>query len=164
MPKPKSAKFAAMLLRLWHAAIAGGFLVAYLTADEDTYAIHLFSGYVVLAAVALRILVGLVAPTGSQWRLPRPSFAATLAWLRARRGRNPLFAWIAALLLIVIGAAAGSGAIADSQTWMEHIHEGLANASLWVVFAHIAVVLVLYNARRLADWTRHLFSTKETAR
>lgn len=164
MPKPKSAKYASMLLRLWHASIAGGFLVAYLTADEDTYAIHLFSGYVVLAAVILRILVGLIAPRDSMWRLPRPSLAGTLVWLRQHRGRNPLFAWIAAALLALIGAAAASGAIADQFTWMEHIHEALANASLWAVYAHIAVVVVLYNGRRLADWIKHLLSAKETAR
>lgn len=62
MAKFSIAKLSLPLLRLWHAALAGGFLVAYLTADEDTYALHLFAGYVVLAAIAVRLLVGVFAP------------------------------------------------------------------------------------------------------
>src|SRR3546814_3678244 len=65
------------LLRLWHAVFAGGFLVAYLTADEDTYAMHQFAGYVVLAALALRLAVGLLTPVGHPLRLPRPDRKST---------------------------------------------------------------------------------------
>ena len=162
MPKPKPAKYASMLLRLWHAIIAGGFLVAYVTADEDTYALHLFAGYVVLAAVVARVAVGLIAPHGSLWRLPRPSIAGTRAWLRTRRGRNPLFGWIAAALLIAIGIAAGSGAIADVVTWIEDFHEGAGETALWVVLAHIGMVIVLYNGRRIAAWIKLHLAGKET--
>lgn len=150
--KPGRRRYGFLLLQLWHSVLAGGFVVAYLTADEDTYAMHLFSGYVVLAAIALRLVAGIVAPAGSPWRLPRPSLAGALAWLRTRHGRNPLFAWIAAALLGAIGVAAASGAIADSVTWIEDFHEGAAEAALWVIAAHIAVVVAIYNGRRLADW------------
>ena len=44
-----------LMLKLWHAWLAGGYLVAYVTADEDTYAMHLFAGYAVLAAIAVLI-------------------------------------------------------------------------------------------------------------
>src|SRR3546814_9516429 len=40
MPAQALRRHAFTLLRLWHAVFAGGFLVAYLTADEDTYAMH----------------------------------------------------------------------------------------------------------------------------
>lgn len=42
------------ILLVFHAAISGAFLVAYLTGDEDTYGMHVFSGYTVLGAIAVR--------------------------------------------------------------------------------------------------------------
>ena len=54
-----NARWEFRLLRLWHAALAGGFLVAYVTADEDTYAMHVFSGYWVVGAIASRLLLAL---------------------------------------------------------------------------------------------------------
>ncbi|MBF0392938.1 MAG: hypothetical protein HQL38_09675, partial [Alphaproteobacteria bacterium] len=53
------------LLRPWHAVLAGGFLVAWATGDEDYYSMHVFAGYVVLAAIAVRLAA---APA---LRLPR---------------------------------------------------------------------------------------------
>ncbi|MCW0235368.1 MAG: hypothetical protein OJJ21_17345 [Ferrovibrio sp.] len=145
-------KYAFTLLHLWHAVLAGGFLVAYITADEDTYAMHLFAGYTVLAAIAVRLLVGMLAPAGNVWHLPRPSLSATLAWFGRRRGRNPFFAWFAVTLLGMVGLAAASGAIADVVTWMEDLHEGIAETSLWVIFGHIAFVITIYNGRRIVTW------------
>ncbi|WP_374304233.1 hypothetical protein [Ferrovibrio sp.] len=152
MAKLNIAKLSLPLLRLWHAVLAGGFLVAYLTADEDTYAMHLFAGYIVLAAIAIRLLAGIFAPQGNLWRLPRPSIGGTLAWFGRRRGRNPFFAWFAVALLGFVGLAAATGAIADFVTWMEDLHEGVAETALWVIFGHIAFVIVIYNGRRIAAW------------
>lgn len=145
-------KYAFILLHLWHAVLAGGFLVAYVTADEDTYAMHLFAGYTVLAAIAIRLLVGMLVPAGNIWRLPRPSLSATLAWFGRRRGRNPFFAWFAVALLGSVGLAAGTGALADAVTWLEDLHEGIAETSLWVIFGHIAFVTAIYNGRRIVAW------------
>lgn len=136
-------------LRLWHAWLAGGFVVAFLTGDEDTYAMHLFSGYAVLAAVAVRLIAGLMAPAGSPWRLPRPSLSALRRWWRDGLGRNPLFAWLGAAVLAAAGLAAVTGALADPWQGWEHLHEGLSEAALWPVFAHIAFVLYVFAGRRL---------------
>lgn len=144
-----SPKLQHHLLKLWHAWIAGGYLVAYVTADEDTYDMHLFAGYAVLAAIAVRLLAGLIAPSTSPWRLPRPGFRSSLAWLAARKGRNPLFAWFAAALLAIIGLAALSGAFADGAAWLEDPHEAVSEASLWVIFGHIAFVTFMYGGKRL---------------
>ncbi len=143
------------LLKLWHAWLAGGYLVAYVTADEDTYAVHMFAGYAVLAAVAVRLLAGVLATSGP-WRLPRPGIAAGLSWLASRKGRNPLFAWFAAVLLAAIGCAATLGALADGMTWLEDPHEAVAEASLWVIAGHIAFVTYMYGGKRwlirAKDW------------
>lgn len=143
-----SPKLQHALLKLWHAWVGGGFVVAYLTADEDTYAMHQFAGYAVLAAIIARLLVAAAAPAGPL-RLPRPSLAALGRWLAERRGRHPLFAWFAVALLAMVGLAAVSGAGADVVTWLEDPHEAVAEASLWVIFAHIAFVAFIYGVKRL---------------
>lgn len=144
-----SPKLQLALLKIWHAWLGGGFLVAYVTADEDTYAMHLFAGYAVLAAVMVRLLAAALAPASGPLRLPRPSLRALGAWLFVRKGRHPLFAWFAVALLAIIGLAAASGAVADVATWMEDPHEAVAEASLSVIFGHIAFVTFVYGGKRL---------------
>lgn len=141
-----------LLLKLWHAWIGGGFLVAYVTADEDTYAMHQFAGYAVLAAVVVRLLAAALAPAAGPLRLPRPSLKTLVGWFAARRGRHPLFAWFAVALLAMVGVVAASGAIADVVPWLEHPHEAVAEASLWLIFGHIAFVVYIYGGKRL--WAR----------
>ena len=155
-----SARVQHALLKAWHAWLAGSFLVAYVTADENTYAMHQFAGYAVLAAIVARLVGGLLAPAGSPLRLPRPDLRAAWAWLSTRKGRHPLFAWFAAALLAVVGLAALTGALADNAAWMEHPHEAIAEASLWVIFAHIAFVTYMYAGKR---WLGRIHP-KESAR
>jgi cytochrome b len=143
------------LLKAWHAWLAGSYLVAYLTADEDTYAMHLFAGYAVLVAILARLAVGLLAPAGSPLRLPRPDLQAARAWLSTHKGRHPLFAWLAALLLAVVGVTAVTGVFADNAAWMEHPHEAVAEASLWAIVAHVAFVAWMYAGKR---WLGRRFS------
>jgi cytochrome b len=162
-----SPKLQHALLKVWHAWVGGGFLVAYLTADEDTYSMHLFAGYAVLAAIVVRLLVAMLAPSNGPMRMPRPSLAALRQWLSERRGRHPLFAWFAVALLAIVGLVAASGAVADFATWMEDPHEAVAEASLWVIFGHIAFVTYIYAGKRLWNRLLSLFSTviaKEPAR
>lgn len=157
MPAQFLRRQAFTLLRIWHAVFAGGYLVAYLTADEDTYAMHQFAGYLVLAALAVRLAFGLLTPVGHPLRLPRPSWSDIRTWLGRRRGRNPLFACFAVALLAVIGVAAVSGAIADYLPPVEDLHEAVAESSLWLIFAHIAFVTVMYSGRRLKTWLADLW-------
>jgi hypothetical protein len=131
--RPHRYEFAA--LRLWHAVLAGGFVVAYVTADEDTYAMHLFAGYLVLAALALRLAVGVLAPESSPLRL-------------ARR-RKAVFNWMAAVVLAAVAAAGLTGWLADAVPAVEDLHEGLSQTSLWVVVGHGALVWFLMGGRAL---------------
>lgn len=148
MSNPFAGKTQLTLLTAWHAWLAGAFLVAYLSAGEDGYAVHQFAGYAVLAAIATRLAAGLVASTGSPWRLPRPSWRAARAWLSTRKGRHPLLAAFATVLLSVVGIVALSGALADGTTWLEDPHEAIAEASLWLVVAHIMFVTCIYAGRK----------------
>ena len=155
--RPSRRKTPAKLLFLFafHATLAGSFLVGYLTGDEDTYGMHQFAGYTALAALVVRVAVALAAKAGPL-RFPRPSPRATLDWLarllagdvRARGQRSPLLAWMAVAVLAVVGAAAATGAVADFVTPVEHLHEAIAEASLAVVLAHIALVFALHGLKK----------------
>jgi cytochrome b len=148
MASPFSARLQLALLKAWHAWLAGGFMVAYLTAGEDSFAMHRFAGYTVLAAIALRLLAGLLVRAPGPLRLPRPSWQAAREWWAKGKGRHPLFAWLAAALLAGVGAVALSGAIADFVTWLEHPHEAMAELSLWLIVGHVAFVTWMYAGRR----------------
>jgi cytochrome b561 len=162
--KPKAIEFS--ILFGWHALLSGAFIVAYLTGDEDTYAMHQLAGYTVLTALALRLIAALVAPQGSPLRLRRPDVAP----IRARAARvfagsnglaadrrptaspsRSLFAVMAAVLLIVISATAGSGAIADFMPRVEDVHAALGELVLWIVLAHVAIVMGVHG---LPKWQR----------
>ncbi|GAB3123930.1 hypothetical protein GCM10027256_18850 [Novispirillum itersonii subsp. nipponicum] len=143
--KKRSTQIA--VLRLWHAVLAGGFVVAWATGDENTYALHQFSGYVVLAALMVRGLIAAFSPADSLLGWPKLSRAQVWDWLAIRRGRNPLFAGLALALLATVAATAASGAIADWVTWMEHPHEAASDITLAVIFAHIAFVFYQYGGR-----------------
>lgn len=153
-PRPVSApaKWEFLVLRLWHAALAGGFVVAYVTADEDTYSMHLFSGYWVIATLALRLVMALVGSDKGPLRLPRPSLAAIRDKLAGKPGRNPLFAWMAGLLLPALALGGLSGIIADALPAAEDLHEGLAEAGLWLVLAHAAIIAWIFQGRRIREY------------
>lgn len=158
--KPTPLETAVLLA--FHAAVSGTFIVAQMTGDEDTYVLHQVAGYTALAAIAVRALAGLAAPMGSPLRLPRPSLAALGDWLArlvsgedaARRMRSPLYAWMAAILLAMIGAAAASGAVADVVPAMEDLHEALGEFSLPIVIGHVALVLLLHALKAPPAWLR----------
>lgn len=125
-------------LMLWHATFSGGFIVAYVS--QDLYAVHLFAGYVVLIAVIVRLLAGWVARPKSPLALTNPLQATRLWFEKLKSGskaRNPLLAWIAAAMLLSIGLAALTGAMADLLSVFKHLHEGIAEFTPVVIFAHI---------------------------
>ena len=137
-----SNRIQSQFLMLWHATFSGGFIVAYLS--EDIYAMHLFSGYLVLTAVIVRVLAGLWARPKSPLSLPNP-MNATRIWLKkvsaGGKARNPLLAWIAMALLGVVGLAALTGGMADIFPALDDLHEAVAEFTPVVIFGHIGIVL-----------------------
>lgn len=147
--RPRAIEFS--LLYGWHALLSGAFIVAYLSSDEDTFAMHQFAGYTVLAALALRVIVGVFVAEGSPLRLPRPTLTPIREWVDgALHGRSqplprrPLLSLAAVVLLMFVGAAAGSGAIADFVPPIEHLHEAIGELAPWFVLGHVAMVVALY--------------------
>jgi len=150
-PRSTPAKWEFLALRLWHAALAGGFVVAYVTADEDTYNMHVFSGYWVVTALALRLAMALAGSGKGPLGLPRPSLAAIRDKLAGKPGRNPLFVWMAALLLPALALGGLSGIVADLLPIAEDLHEGIAEAGLWLVLAHAAIIAWIFQGRRIRE-------------
>lgn len=157
-PRKPSRSQIAFLLG-FHAVISGAFLVSYLTGDgDDAYFMHVFAGYAVLAALAVRLAVGMLAGPGNMLRLPRPDWPSIARYIRrvaaldrtAFLGRSPLHGVMAVVLLIGVGTAAVSGAVADFLVRIEDIHEALGEAALYIVLGHIALVLALHGLKRLA--------------
>jgi cytochrome b len=155
--KPNSREIAFLLA--FHAILSGSFIISYLTGDEDTYGMHVFTGYTVLSALGLRLLIGMFMPAGSPLRLPRPSPKWTWDYLgrlvtgdaAARGERSPLHAWMATGLLVGVALAAITGVAADFRPRLDDLHEFLANSALFIVFAHIALVLGLHGLKRWAS-------------
>lgn len=128
------------LVRLWHALLLGGFVVAYLTGDEDTYAMHLFAGWLVVGVVVLRLVAGLLAPDNSPLKLIRPN-------------RPRLFTLSIVAALAVTAVAGLTGVAADALPMVEDLHEALAETSLWVALAHVAAAVVVFKGRKwLSRW------------
>lgn len=61
-----------------------------------------------------------------------------------RRERSPLYAWMAAILLIATALAAVSGAITDFVPKLDDLHEALGEIALYVALGHIAIVAALH--------------------
>lgn len=155
--KPTGAQIAFLLG--FHAVISGAFLVSYLTGDgDDAYFMHVFAGYAVLVALAARLAVGMLAGPGSMLRLPRPDWSAITRYIgriaafdrTVFLGRSPLHGLMAVVLLVGVGVAAASGAVADFLVRIEDLHEALGEAALYIVLGHIALVLALHSLKRLA--------------
>jgi len=139
MDAPITGKHRQTFLRMWHAWALGAFAIAYLTAEDASYAMHRFAGYAVLAAIVIRVLATM------------PSL------LPLARNRPPLFAWTAVAVMGGAGLAAATGALADAFKGMENLHEAVAEASLWVIVGHAAVAFALFGGgRQAAAWLSRL--------
>jgi cytochrome b len=144
MIKPRAVAF--HLLLLWHGLLAGGYTVAFLTA-EGSHALHEFAGYLVLGLLVLRLVVASLVSGEGSWALPWPgralwrSFLSRLrsSELEVFRQRTPLVPLSAFAILATLVFAAVTGLAADAWRW-EDLHEGIAEATLTLVLFHLGLV------------------------
>jgi cytochrome b len=150
--------------RMFHWLFALSFLGAYLTAEGEHFRLlHVTLGYTMAGLLAFRVLYGMFGPRqarlGALWR----KLAGAPAWLRAlahtrspgqvnwRQGQNLLMALaVVALLVMVIPLTlTGYGAYNEwAGDWLNGLHELAGNAVLFVVLAHIGLILMLSLLRR----------------
>ena len=140
-------------VRLGHWLMVGGFALAWLTGDSETFRlVHVIAGATVLAVASFRLPWGFIGsryarfvdfvrgPTGGR------SYAMSLLKLQPEHhvGHNPAGGWAIVLLLglgILTGLAGWAIYNDIGGHWLEELHEGLAAAMLTVVIVHVAGVV-----------------------
>lgn len=114
--RPGPVKVWDPVVRIGHWVLAGGFLTAYLTAEENQ-PVHVVAGYVVAAVVAVRIVWGIVGTKHARFASFVRGPGAVLGYLgglasgKSKRsiGHNPAGAAMIVALLLSIGGTAISG-------------------------------------------------------
>lgn len=153
------------LVRIFHWSLAGFFFIAYLTEDE-LLTIHVYAGYAVLGLILFRLVWGLIGTRHARFSDFVTSPTEAMRYLgrlitgRARHytGHNPaggamIVALLASLALtgffgMALIAGDGNGPLAGtfiagwSGEWVEEAHEIFANITLFLVFLHVAGVLI----------------------
>jgi cytochrome b len=155
-------------VRIFHWGLVFAFIVAYLT-EEDILSIHTLAGYVVLGLLSLRLVWGFIGPRYARFSDFTYSISSIRNFLkdtlsfRARRylGHNPAGGAMILLLIIsllltsftglaiyAVAEQAGplAGILTNSSEFMEdaleETHEFFANFTLFLVFIHIAGVII----------------------
>lgn len=140
-------------VRLGHWLMVGGFIIAWLTAESETFRlVHAVSGGMVLAVATFRLPWGLIGSRYARFvdfvRGPTAlkEYAAGLLKLEPEHhvGHNPAGGWAIVLLLglgILTGLAGWANYNDLGGNWLEELHEGLAATMLTVVFVHLIGVV-----------------------
>ena len=132
------------LVRIGHWVLAGGFLLAYLTAEENQ-GVHVLAGYTVAVVVGVRVIWGIIGTHHARFANFVKGPGAVLGYLgglftgRSRRslGHNPAGAAMILALLPGVGRTAVSGmalyAIEEGKGplagWIAPAAEGAAGAA-----------------------------------
>ena len=142
------------IVRLFHWTVAAG-VIANLTLLEDWRAPHIYVGYIVVAAVAVRLVWGLFARGHARFSSFIPgtrAFAGYARALVARQdpryvGHNPAGAAMAILLIFLILILGSTGYLMDTDRfwgvgWVEQVHKIAANAILVASLIHVVGAIV----------------------
>lgn len=155
-------------VRIFHWGLVATFVVAYVT-EEELLSIHTLAGYVLLGLLSLRLVWGFIGTRHARFSdftyslSSIRTFLTDTLYLRAKRyiGHNPaggamIFLLMTSLLLTsftglaIYAAAEQAGPLAGwltnssefTKEALEETHEFFANFTLFLVFIHIAGVLV----------------------
>ena len=156
------------LVRFFHWALVSAFTIAYIT-EEDFLTIHSWAGYLILLLLCIRFVWGFVGTRYARFSDFSYSTTNIIQFLKdtlrfsAKRylGHNPaggamVFLLMFSLLIttvsgvILLGAEEQAGPVAhwftqSESMWadiLEEVHEFFANFTLFLVFVHVAGVLV----------------------
>ena len=140
-------------VRIGHWLMAGGFAVAWLTSESETFRlVHVVSGAIVLAIAAFRLVWGFWGSRHARFTnfVHGPKVVGSYVTSLLKRqpehhtGHNPAGGW-AILLLLTLGLLSGiSGWAAYNELggdWLKDLHEGLASSMLAVVVVHLIGVI-----------------------
>lgn len=142
------------VVRLFHWTVAFG-CIANLTVLRDFKSVHRYVGYVILAAVGIRLVWGLVGSRHARFGDFAPSphrfFTYLKSLLQGREprylGHNPAGAMMMLALvgLVLICGITGWMMGLDAfwgELWVEQVHEVFANAIMGLAVLHVIAALV----------------------
>jgi cytochrome b len=156
------------VVRVFHWTLASAFLIAYVT-EEDFLRLHVWAGYLLLAAIAVRLVWGFIGSRHARFSdfvtspLTAVRYTKDTLKLKAKRyiGHNPAGGWMIVVMLISLiatgvtglflyGAGEHGGPLAvafaaNSDYWekpLEEVHEFLANFTMFLVVIHLGGVLL----------------------
>jgi len=151
------------LVRLSHWGLVATFCIAFLS-EDDLMSLHLYTGYTLLALLTLRLIWGVVGTKYARFsnfvKTPHEvkSYIISLFTGRATyyTGHNPagglmIVIMISSLLLTSL-TGLGTHSLGFAENILEELHEFFANATLIMIFIHIAGVAFssLYHNENLA--------------
>ena len=144
------------VVRLFHWTVVAGCVIDGFIIDDGKFA-HRVVGYVVAAALAVRIVWGFVGTRHARFAdfVPTPgrllSYVSAALHGREPRfvGHNPAAAVMILALMALVAATAATGWMLTldayfGEDWLEELHEGLAGTIL--VLAVIHVVAAIYES------------------
>jgi len=123
-------------LNIWHGLFSGGIFVAMLTGN-GLYDAHVFSGVLVIFAIAARLLVGMMFPAGHVLVFPFPSF------ISLTQGTNGFRRFVSHLMGLTLLMATSMSVLTGWYTTNNvEIHSAVAYMTLALIFGHVALVIV----------------------
>ena len=140
-------------VRLGHWLMVGGFTLAWLTGDSETFRlVHVIAGATVLGVATFRLPWGFIGSRYARFvdfvRGPAAVKSYLFSLLRLQPaqhvGHNPAGGWAIVLLLglgIVTGLAGWAIYNDIGGHWLEEVHEALAATMLTAVIVHVAGVI-----------------------
>lgn len=153
-PPPARVKVWDPLVRLSHWTLALG-CIANLTVLREIKSVHRYVGYVVLAAVVVRLVWGVIGTRHARFSDFTPGPRRLLTYLVAlSRGREPRYVghnpagavmMLALMGLVLICGVTGWMMGLDAfwgEPWLENLHEGAANVIQIMAIVHVLAALV----------------------
>jgi cytochrome b len=143
-----------IVVRVTHWTVAV-LVIGELTVIDDDSALHRWAGYMILGAVALRLVWGLIGSRHARFSAFPPSLKAAQAHLDGlfdgRRERylshNPLGAlmiynlWASLIVICVTGIMMTTRTFWGVE-WVEEVHEIIANWVMISVFLHLGGIII----------------------
>lgn len=165
--KSSTRKVTDAATRMFHWLFAFCFLGAYVTSESETFRlIHVTLGYTMAGLLVFRIVWGLFGPKHVRLGAMFRKLAGAPDWLRAllsvrspsalwninwKQGQNLLmsFAVVCLLLMVVPITLTGYATYNDwGFGWLQNIHESIGEFYLFIVFAHIGLIVLISLLRR----------------
>jgi cytochrome b len=140
-------------VRIGHWLMAGGFGLAWLTAESETFRlVHVFAGSAVLGVATFRLPWGFIGSRYARFKdfVRGPTavkdYVGGLLRLKPDHhvGHNPAGGWAVVLLLVlgIVTSLIGWAVYNDvGGEWLGGLHEGLASAMLGLVVVHLVGVI-----------------------